>query len=113
VVLMQPVTLYLMAAFITPDLAGEAPVNLRDAYFRESRWFFGAGLAAISASLAKNLVLQGQWPHGGDLAGHVVFITGSLVGLISKNDLVHKVLAPLIVLAYSAYIALLFVSLPR
>jgi hypothetical protein len=112
VVLMQPVTVYLMAAFITPDLSGEGAVDLREIYFRESRWFFGAGLAAVAMSLAKSLILGGRLPSHADLIGHAVFIAVGLVGLISKNDIVHKIIAPLMLLVYSAYIALLFVSLP-
>lgn len=113
VVLMQPVMLYLMAAFITPDLSGDARVDLREAYFRESRWFFGAGVAAVAVSLIKTLMLTGRLPNHADLVGHAVFAVGGLVGLISSDDLVHKALAPLMLLVYSAYIALLFFSLPQ
>lgn len=113
VVLMQPVMLYLMAAFIAPDFSGEAHVDLREAYYRESRWFFGAGVVAVLISLMKTLVFTGRLPNHTDLAGHVVFIVGGLAGLISKNEIVHKALAPLMLLTYSAYIALLFVSLPQ
>ena len=113
VVLMQPVAVYLMAAFITPDTSGEKPVDLREAYFRESRWFFGAGVAAVVVSFLKNIILAGQPPAHADLVGHVVFAVAGLTGLISKSDMVHKVLAPFMLLAYSAYIALLFVRLPQ
>ena len=113
VVLMQPVTVYLMAAFITPDLPDSRLVDLRETYFRESRWFFAAATVAIAVSFAKNVVLTGTPPHGADLIGHLVFFAGGVVGMISKADLVHKALAPLILLSYSAYIALLFVSLPQ
>ncbi len=113
VVLMQPVMLYLMAAFITPDLSGDARVDMREAYYRESRWFFGAGVAAVVVSLMKTLMLTGRLPNRADLVGHAVFAVGGLVGLISKNEFVHKALAPLMLLVYSAYIALLYVSLPQ
>jgi hypothetical protein len=113
VVLMQPVMLYLMAAFITPDLSGDARVDLRESYFRESRWFFGAAVIAVAISLLKTLVLIGRLPERADLIGHLVFIAGGLAGLFSRNEIVHKALAPLTLLFYSAYIALLFVSLPQ
>jgi hypothetical protein len=91
----------------------EARVDLREAYFRESRWFFGAAVIAVLISLLKTLVFTGRLPNNSDLAGHVAFVAGGLAGLISRNELVHKVLAPLTLVLYSAYIALLFVNLPQ
>lgn len=112
VVLAQSIAVYLMAAFITPELSGDGPVDLREAYFREARWFFGTVLAALAISLAKNLVMSGSFQTGLDLAGHIAFALVAATGLISRNDTVHKVLAPLSLLLYGLYIGLLFVSLP-
>jgi len=113
VVLAQSVAVYLMAAFITPEFGGDTRIDLREAYFREARWFFGSILAALAISLLKNRVLFGSFQSGLDLAGHVVFAAVALVGLVSRRDIVHKLLAPLSLLAYGLYIALLFVALPR
>jgi hypothetical protein len=112
VVLAQSIAVYLMAAFITPELDGEAQIDLRDAYFREARWFFGSILAALATSLLKNRVLFGSFQGGTDLAGHVVFAAIALTGFIFRSDIVHKLIAPLSLLAYALYIALLFVTLP-
>lgn len=113
VVLMQPVSTYLMAALITPDFTEGGTIDLRDAYFRERRWFFGSIVFALIVSLAKNMIITGHPQRGLDLAGHVVFVTIALAGLISRSDTVHKILAPASLLAYGTYIALLFVQLPR
>jgi len=113
VVLAQSVAVYLMAAFITPELESDARINLRDAYFREARWFFGSILAALAISLLKNRVLFGSFQSGIDLAGHALFAAIALTGLVSRSGLVHKFIAPLSLLAYGLYIALLFVTLPR
>jgi hypothetical protein len=113
IVLAQSVAVYLMAAFITPEIEGDANIDLRAAYFREARWFFGSILAALAISLMKNRLLSGSFQSGLDLAGHVVFAAVALAGFISRSDIVHKLIAPLSVLAYCLYIALLFVSLPR
>jgi hypothetical protein len=109
----QSIVVYLMAAFITPELDGEARVDLREIYFREARWFFGSILAALAISLIKNRVLIGSFQNGLDLAGHIVFAAIALAGLISRSDVVHKVIAPISLLAYAFYIGLLFVALPR
>mgnify|MGYP001556947271 CR=1 FL=1 len=113
IVLLQPVTVYLMAAFITPDVPPEGEVDLRERYFRETRWFFGSIVAALVVSLAKSLVLWGALPNSIDLAGHAAFAIVALAGFFSRSSTVHKVIAPLSLLLYSTYIALLFVSLPR
>jgi hypothetical protein len=113
VVLAQSVAVYLMAAFITPELGGEAQIDLREAYFREARWFFGSILAALAISLIKNRMLFGSFQSGLDLDGHVVFAVIALTGLIFCSDIVHRIIAPLSLLAYGLYIALLFVTLPR
>jgi hypothetical protein len=113
VVLMQPVTVYMMAAFITPDFPGAGEVDLRAAYFREARWFFGALVATLLVSLSKSLVLYGALPPTADLIGHAVFLAAALVGMVSRSDRVHKILAPVSLLMYTAYIALLFVQLPN
>jgi hypothetical protein len=113
VVLAQSIAVYLMAAFITPELQGEAKIDLREAYFREARWYFGSILAALAISLGKNLILSGSVQTGFDLAGHVAFAAVALSGLISRRDAVHKLNAPLALMVLSVYIALLFLTLPK
>ncbi|HUJ45863.1 MAG TPA: hypothetical protein VLV55_01925 [Rhizomicrobium sp.] len=113
VVLMQPVSVYLMAALITPDLDEPGAINLRETYFRECRWFFGSILFALAISFAKNFVTNGGPPEGLDLLGHIVFGVIALTGLISRSNVIHKIIAAASLLAYSGYIALLFVRLPH
>jgi hypothetical protein len=112
ILLLQVVAVYLMAAFITPELGSDEAIDLREAYFREARWFFGSILVALAISLAKNLVLTGSLPRPLDLAGHAVFALLALAGLIFRRDAVHKLIAPLSLAFYALYIALLFVTLP-
>jgi len=113
VVLMQPVSAYLMAALITPDLDEPGAINLREAYFRECRWFFASILFAVAVSFAKNFVINGGPPQGLDLLGHIVFAAIALTGLISRSDIVHKIIAAASLFTYSGYIGLLFVRLPH
>jgi len=112
VVFAQSVAVYLMAAFITPEISGDARVDLRETYFRESRWYFSSILAALAISLTKNLVLTGRLQTGLDLDGHVAFAAVALAGFISRSDTIHKLIAPLSLLLYGLYIGLLFVRLP-
>ena len=110
VVLLQPVALFVMTALIIPDVSASR-VDLRIAFFRETRGFFGALLLALLASLAKNLVLSGSLPEGRNVAAHIVFIAIALVGGISRNTRIHAILAPLGLTLLACYIGLLFTTL--
>ncbi len=112
VVLMQPVLLYLATAILTPDIPDGESLDLRQAYFREARWYFAALFLGILDSLAKSVVLTGRLQNRTDLVGHAAFICLCIAGFMSRSDLVHKTVAPLSLLVYAAYIALLFASLP-
>lgn len=112
VVLMQPVLVYLATAFLIPDIKDHVRIDLREAYFREARWYFGALLLVLLDSLAKNFVLNGHLQSGWDLAGHAAFIALCIVGIASRRDVMHKFIAPVSLVLFSAYIALLFASLP-
>jgi hypothetical protein len=112
VVLMQPVLAYLAAAFLVPDIRDGMALDLRQAYFREARWFFAAILLLVIDSLAKSLVLGGALPNAKDLAGHAAFICLCATGFVSRNNVVHKIIAPVSMLVLAAYILTLFVVLP-
>ena len=56
-------------------------IDLREAYFRESRWFFGSILAALAISLIKNRGDDRKLAESLDLAGHAVFAALALAGL--------------------------------
>jgi hypothetical protein len=114
VILLQPVTLYLMSAFITLDpVADGARFDQREFYFREKNWFFAAALATLLASLTKDLFVTGGPIGLPDLTAHGVFVAMSLTGLLTKNDVVQKILAPVTLILYCTYIAALFMALPR
>lgn len=110
--LLQSIAVYLMAAFITPELPGDERLDLRDAYFREARWFFGSSLGLIIISLIKNVVLSGSFQHGLDLAGHFIFAALAIAGVASRSDRIHKIIAPLSLLFLCLYVGLLFAVLP-
>lgn len=112
VVLMQPVLVYLATAFLVPDVREGETLDLKEAYFREARWYFSALLLVLADSLAKNLVLTARLQNATDLAGHAVFALICVAGILSRRDMVHKLIAPLALLFFTAYIAVLFASLP-
>jgi hypothetical protein len=111
IVLLQPIAIFMMAALIVPRTVSGRTVDLRDDYFRESRWFFSALLLALAASLAKNLILTGSLPEPRNLGAHIVFIGISIAALISRSARVHLILALVGLALLSGYIALLFTTL--
>jgi hypothetical protein len=110
-VLLQPVVLFLMSALIVPDDLQEQNAELRMQYFRESRWYFGSMIAVVCVSLARNLVLYGNVPALPNLIAHGLFFTVGVAGLVSRKDLVHKVIAVFSFALYISYIAILFSDL--
>jgi len=72
IMLLQPVALFMMASLITPRFSGDAPHDLEQLYWREHRWFFAFILAALAASLGKDLILTGHLPEPENLAAHGV-----------------------------------------
>jgi hypothetical protein len=111
VVLLQPVAIFMMAALIVPAITAGRTIDLKEDYFRESRWFFSALLLALVASLAKNLVLTGSLPEPRNLAAHILFMGIAIVALASRSARLHLVLAIAGLALLSAYIALLFTTL--
>ncbi len=49
--LLQPVLLYLMTAFLVPQIPAEGPLDMETAYFRERAWFSAALFASVVVSL--------------------------------------------------------------
>jgi hypothetical protein len=112
VVLTQAVLVYLATAFLVPDMQGSERIDLRECYYREARWYFGALMLAVLDSLAKNLILTGRFQNTADLAGHAAFIGLCIAGIVTSRETVHKTIAVLSLLVFAAYITLLFVPLP-
>jgi hypothetical protein len=109
-VLLQPTSLFLTSALIVPRLPDDGPIDLKAGFFQEVRWF-GAGLAFIVVtSLAKNFIVNDALDPA-DMAAHAVFAALSLTSIFVKNDIVHRVMAPLALALFLAYIGLLFANL--
>ena len=113
VVLMQAVLVYLATAILVPEMGYGGHIDLKECYFREARWYFGALLLVVLDSLAKNFMLTGHIQNGVDLAGHVAFITLSIAGIATRRESVHKTIAVVALVVFASYIALLFIPLPK
>lgn len=111
IVLGQTIVEYLLAALVLPDFAPREAVDLREHYYDHHRWFFGLLALLIVVSVAKSLVVYGQWPPPADAAFHAAFLAMGVAGATTANRRVHEALTLLGALAIGSYIALLFTHL--
>jgi hypothetical protein len=113
IVLLQPVSLFMMASLITPRFSGDAPHDLEQLYWREHRWFFAFILAALAASLGKDLILTGHFPEPANLAAHGLFAVVAALAILMRSRRLHTLLASVGLLLLCGYIAVLFTALPH
>jgi len=106
-VLLQPITLYLLAIVVLPGQSATS-LDLRANYFAQRSWFFGLLLALLVLSVVKDLVVAGALPGGVNLAFHAALVAVSVVALATARDRVHHALAALAAIAILAYVGLLF-----
>jgi hypothetical protein len=111
-VLLQPVALFLTSAFILPNLSGQGQIDLKEGFFRESRWFGCGLLGMVVASVAKNLVMNGRMETA-DIGAHLLFAFLSLMAIVFRNDRFHRIMAPAALVLLLAYTGLLFADLER
>lgn len=112
VVLLQVIPLYMAAVLVLPPaLPGDSGLDLRENYYRHHRWFFAFLVAALAASLLKDVVLAGELPRPGNLAFHLMWISLSLAAAISRRDWFHKANTLVAGLGFVTYVAVLFSKL--
>lgn len=113
IVLMQAVFVYLATAFLVPELREGGRIDLRQCYYREARWYFGALFLAVLDSFGNNLLFRGGFQNRTDLAGHAAFMLVCITAVTTRNERVHKLIAVLALLIFASYIMLLFIPLPH
>jgi hypothetical protein len=111
VVMLQVISMYMVAALVLPDVPGDAVVDLRDHYFAHRGWFFGAVFGSVFFSLAKELALYGHLPSQMDSMFLSIFGLAAIAGAITRQEWLHKLLAPVMGLVFLLYIGLLFARL--
>lgn len=108
VVLLENSCIYMLAALVLPDIPEERHVDLRETYFRQSRWFYGFMAAALVFSLLKDLVLAHSLPQGINFGFHLFAITGAIVMAVTRHEPFHKAYTLFSVFLFITYIVTLF-----
>jgi hypothetical protein len=111
VIMLEMISIYMVAALVLPDITGEDYVDLRQHFFAHRTWLFGALLAAVVFSLLKNLALHGHLPNRIDSGFQLTFCAAAIAGAVIRSEWFHKLLAPGFGLLFVVYIALLFARL--
>jgi len=107
VVLLQPITLYLLAIVVLPSQSA-ATIDLRVNYFGQRRWFFGLLGFLLVVSVLKDLIVSGSLPSGPNLGFHLVFFAAVIAALSTEREGYHRAVAILSAVAMVAYVGLLF-----
>ncbi|MDR3388852.1 MAG: hypothetical protein P4L92_17535 [Rudaea sp.] len=110
VVLAQTIVLYMLTAIVLPDFGGEN-VDLGKHYHAHTRWFFSLLILLLLVSLGKDLVLYDHLPEPINVTFHLCFVAVSLSAMFVRRERYHKALPVIGLLAFVAYIGLLFVRL--
>ena len=111
VVLLQTVTLYMMAVMVLPEQIEKSGADLRGYYDRHHRWFFGFFLATLVISVVKDVIINRQLPEPSNLAFHGVFAAISLSAIVVARRRYHEIVGIAAAVAVVAYVALLFTRL--
>jgi hypothetical protein len=111
VIMLQAISIYMVAALVLPDISGEDFVDLREHFFAHRSWFFAAVLASVVFSLSKDLTLHGHLPNRVDSAFQFTFCAAAIAAAVIRSEWFHKLLAPAVGLLFVVYIALLFARL--
>jgi hypothetical protein len=109
-ILLQVALFYLASGLVLPDLRPEN-IDLEADYFRNRRWFFGLLAAAAVVSILKDVALEGRLPDAPNLLFHMILIGSCIGAIVSRSRRYHAILAPVSLLVFLGYIALLFARL--
>jgi hypothetical protein len=111
VIILQMISIYMVAALVLPDVTRDEFVDLRDHYFAHRSWFFGAAFGSAFFSLAKDVALYGRLPAPIDSIFLSIFGLAAIAGAITRNEWFHQLMVPAMSLLFLFYIALLFARL--
>lgn len=86
-ILLQVALFYLASGLVLPDLTPDQ-IDLEGDYFRNRGWFFGLLAAASIASLAKDVVVDGELPVASNLGFYLVLIASCVTGMLTSNRVI-------------------------
>lgn len=110
VVLLQPITLFLLATLVLPSAGASSP-GLRSNYYAQRPWFFGLLVLLLVVSVLKDLVLTGSLPEPINLGFHVAFLIPAVAGVFVARESFHRAIAYVAAALIAVYVVVLFAEL--
>jgi hypothetical protein len=113
-VLMQTVMLFMGASLLLPTKHSGETIDLRAHYYREAGPFFSFGLLFIIFGFLKDWLLDQRIVHGGlPMFFFLFFLASTIFALVVRKPRVHELLAPVMGVMVSIFIAMMFAKLGR
>jgi hypothetical protein len=107
IVLLQPITLYMLATLVLPGSTAPS-ADPRTNYYHQRRWFFGLLAFLLVVSVVKDLIVSGALPDARNLGFHAVFLASAIVAIATSRHGYHLAIAIVAAAAIGAYVGLLF-----
>lgn len=102
-VVLQITLMYLSAGVVVPDAPKEGNVDMRLAYFANSRWFFGLMAATVASTFLKDLITIGRISSSWNAYFLEFYFTIFVIAAATKRPWFHWFLAPFSVLVIGVY----------
>ena len=113
-VLMQTVMLFMGASLLLPTKHSGETIDLRAHHYREAGPFFSFGLLFIIFGFLKDWLLDQRIVHGGlPMFFFLFFLASTIFALVVRKPRVHELLAPVMGVMVSIFIAMMFAKLGR
>lgn len=105
-----PILLYLISHLAVPELEDDRVHDMREYYFRHSRWTQGLLLGVLVAGALAHYVIEGSLDLTGARGVRAAMAVVLVPGIISRHPVVHAVQAALLLLVMA--IAVSYVAQP-
>ena len=106
-VLLQITLMYLSAAVVLPEISSRDAIDMRAAYYANSRWFFGLLALTVTSTFLKDFATIGFINYSWNTAFLLTYILLSAIAAVSKSSWYHCILAPFSAVAIGTYAAVL------
>jgi hypothetical protein len=108
--LLVPIGAYALSAMIVAE-PDETPIDLRKEYFGRRQVFFGLVIASLLASYIPDVLATGRLGNPVDVWTKAALIAIDIPAMVTADEAYHKFLAVAALVAFCAYIALLFAAI--
>jgi len=111
--LLTPVDLFLLSALVLPERAQDERLDLGEWYFRNRRWFFAVMFFLPALSIAEEIARSGRVASPLNLGFLLLFEAVIAVAYVLPSRRAQEWITAQAMLMTVAYVALLFVQLPK